>query len=261
MKISFIICYSSTTPMTIFDKKSWPKPNIELDKAILKATNKLLSQIIEIDLYKEILLLDNSGDFKTDIVSDQLKIINTYKEVKKDLEIKNQAQVTAEAYNIGLFNATGNYIIIQHNDTEYLNEYYPTRDFLLDAIDKLNGEKYGYITVDAKPSKSGNPENNFYADCYWFLCNGTFYADHRINVDYKNGDNNHLATITCREKQIKYLHLPGYYEIGLGEHHKMMLKKDYPGLFRSPYNIHTYNGIPFLKHYKGGTGLKRLIRE
>ena len=46
MKISFIICYSSTTPMTIFDKKSWPKPNIELDKAILKATNKLLSQII-----------------------------------------------------------------------------------------------------------------------------------------------------------------------------------------------------------------------
>ena len=36
MKISFIICYSSTWPMTVFDKEAHPEADKELDKKILK---------------------------------------------------------------------------------------------------------------------------------------------------------------------------------------------------------------------------------
>jgi len=45
MKVSYIICYSSTWPMTKFDPTSWQEPDLELDKKILNQTNKLLQQI------------------------------------------------------------------------------------------------------------------------------------------------------------------------------------------------------------------------
>ena len=65
MKVSFIICYSSTKPMTIFDPSSWKKRNSELEEKILLSTNNLIKQILTIPIDKEILLMDNSGDFKT----------------------------------------------------------------------------------------------------------------------------------------------------------------------------------------------------
>ena len=94
MKISFIICYSSTWPMTVFDKEMHPEVDKELDEKILKQTNRLIRQILGFtNLNKEVILIDNSDDFVTDIVSDHLFI---YKGAKVS-EKTNQAKITAEA--------------------------------------------------------------------------------------------------------------------------------------------------------------------
>ena len=77
MKISFIICYSSTWPMSIFDSKSWSEPDLELDKKILDQTNNLIKQILSWKhLNKEVILVDNSDDFISEVVDpEQLRIV------------------------------------------------------------------------------------------------------------------------------------------------------------------------------------------
>ena len=261
MKISFIICYSSTWPMTVFDKECWPEKHIELDKLILQHTNKLIEQILSIDLNLEVILVDNSNDFITNIEDSRLKILNGYENIKETLPKENQASITAKAYDLGVLNSNGDYLVLQHNDTLYLDNYYPMRKLFEDSVALLEEENLEYITIDAKPSKSSDQEDNFYADCYWFLCRKNFYTKHDIKVGWSEGDNNHNATIVCREKKLKFLHLPGYYEIKLGRYYRETLKKHYPGLDRVKNNIHSFNDIPFLVHIKGGTGLKNFIEH
>ena len=41
--------------------------------------------------------------------------------------------------------------------------------------------------------------------------------------------------------------------------YKIHLRRNYPGLSRLDGNVHSFLDIPFLYHYKGGTGLKSLI--
>jgi len=258
MKISFIICYSSTWPMTVFDKEMHPEVDKELDKKILEQTNRLIKQILGFrNLAKEIILVDNSNDFVTDINSDHLFVIKGA-EVTED---NNQAKITAEAYDIGIKRAKGTHLVIQHNDTQYLTDYYPPDELFVDFVKTLDDFRLEYITVDTKPSKSASQEESFYADCYWFLCRADFYTKHDIKVGYLKGDNNHDATITCIKKKLKFLHLPGYYEIGLDMNHHINLRRNYPGLGKLSGNIHTLFNIPFLYHYKGGTGLGNLIHK
>ena len=62
--------------MTVFDKEMHPEVDKELDKKILEQTNRLIKQILGFrNLAKEIILVDNSNDFVTDINSDHLFVI------------------------------------------------------------------------------------------------------------------------------------------------------------------------------------------
>ena len=266
MKVSFIICYSSTWPMTVFDKECWPEPDLALDKKILKQTNNLIKQILGFQgMNKEVILVDNSDDFVCELsgkdADDHLRIIKRRKHYSERIDdTNNQAKVTAEAYNIGLSYVTGTHICIQHNDTQYLTQYYPYGELFVDLDKTLNDFDLEYISIDAKPGKVPNQEGTIYADCYWFFCRHDFYLKNNIDVDYKKGDNNHQATITCIEKDLKFLHLPGFHEVvGLGMNYKIHLRRNYPGLSRLDGNVHSFLDIPFLYHYKGGTGLKSLI--
>ena len=283
MKVSFIICYSSTKPMTIFDPSRWKKRNSKLEEKILLTTNNLIKQILTLPVDKEILLMDNSGDFKTDIVDKDLIItkthgawtdeefkdnINNFSNVKDKFNTKfkqsNQAETTALAYNHGISLATGDYLIISHNDIEYLFDYYSKDEIINDLIAYLENNKLEYITVDKKPRKECSPEGyEFFADCYWFLCRGNFYKKHDIWVDWIRGDNNHLATISCIDKKLPFEHLRGYYEKKSIERHNFgnFIRKKYPELFYSGKNFHIFNNKLFLAHIKGGTGLEKLIKR
>ena len=293
MKVSYIICYSSTWPMTKFDPTSWQESDLELDKKILNQTNKLLQQIYTIPGEKEIILIDNSGDFILELNNKNLKIIEGFGALYKKFEgdknkiklqfneelkifnisdkieyniFKNdQAQITALAYNQGIAAATGDYIIMQHNDTKYLFDDYSKETVIYDAVKMLIENDYEYLSIDKKELKSTNfreynKKVKYCADCYWFLCRRDFFTKHNIWIDWNRGDNNHLATFTCANKNLKYKHLPGFYE-GPSKFES----KFWADYFHSRYNYKT-NGTrfhllynkPFLEHMKGGTGLRKL---
>ena len=296
MKVSFIICYSSTWPMTKFDKKCWPQPDSELDKKILIQTNNLISQINTIPIKKEIILIDNSGDFisphnhknlkilegfgalwkkyngsvkgvKGELTG-QLNILNISDKIEYDITKNDQAQITSLAYNQGIVAATGDYIIMQHNDTKYLFDTYSKETVIWDALKMLMENNYEYLSIDKKRVKNKdfkeyNSKVEYCADCYWFLCKREFFSKHHIWVDWNRGDDNHLATYTCENKNLKYKHLPGFYEGSDNVENKFW--NEY---FRYRYNYET-NGIrfhllynkPFIAHVKGGTGLKKLKRD
>jgi protein tyrosine phosphatase len=77
-------------------------------------------------------------------------------------------------------------------------------------------------------------------------------------VDWIKGDNNHLATITCHDKGLRYLHLPGFYENDETNKWDFFKKYNYN---TNEGNLHTFNNKPFLIHRKGGTGLYRVMEK
>ena len=294
MKVSFIICYSSSWPMTKFDSQSWPQPDKELDKNILTQTNNLIDQINSIPIQKEIILIDNSGDFSSphnhnnlkileglgalwkkyngsvenvkQQLTGQLNILKISDKIEYDITKNDQAQITALAYNQGIVAATGDYIIMQYNDTKYLFDTYSKETVIWDALKMLMENNYEYLSIDKKSVKNKNfKEYNdrveYCADCYWFLCKKEFFTKHFIWIDWNRGDNNHLATYTCQNKNLKYKHLPGFYEGSDNVENKFWYE-----YFRNRYNydtdgirFHLLNNKPFIAHLKGGTGLKKLI--
>ena len=275
MKISFILVYSSVKNMILMDPKSWSSKDRYYNNTILEFTIKVLKQIDSLDINKEIILLDNTGDFPKEFSLPSLKVVpsigawnkkerednkylfNNIKDridvFEKGIKGSSHAEQTALAFEHGIRIALGDYFILQHNDTLYLDEYYKTDILVRDVINTLEENNYEYITVDKKPPKETSPKGiDFFADCYWFLCRKDFYTKHNIWIDWCRGDNNHLATTTCNNKNLKYLHLPGFYETY--ENKKNYYKEQYPDLIG---NVHFFNNIPFLTHIKGGTGLKR----
>ena len=166
----------------------------------------------------------------------------------------NHAKCLAMAYNHGIIESSGDYLVLQHNDTKYLPNF-SMSDMLVELISK----DYEYITIDKKPVKLEElSEYEYFADCYWFLCRRDFYSKHNIWVDWIRGDNNHLATITCKDKGLKYLHLPGYFENY--EHDRSQFNNKY--FFETNVgNVHVLKDRPFLLHRKGGTGLNRIHEE
>jgi hypothetical protein len=291
MKVTFIVVYSSTEPNTIYDPKSWPHRDRELEDVILEGTLSLLNQISTIPIDKEILLMDNSGDFPDDFHCDDLKVVKAYGSwsdiemsenkfifdsiddiIPDKMSNSNATTSTSLAFQHGVILSTGDYIIMQHNDTEYLFDYYDKAEVILDAIELLEKNNYEYITIDKKRIKNKdyiewNDKIEYYADCYWFLCKSDFYKKHNIWVDWTRGDTNHLSTITCVNKGLKFLHLPFFYEgdeILIENDTKQKLiefNSNYPELKTTGKNYHLLNDIPFLAHCKGGTGLRRFLRK
>ena len=289
MKVSFIICYSSTWPMTVFDKISWPEVNKELDSRILKQTNYLLKQIESIPINKEIILLDNSDDFVLERHINDCKVVKSFGSCKSeqeaidlfkpivehykisdkidyDIKWNDQAQITSLAYQHGVYLSTGNYIVQQHNDTEYLFDFYSKESIILDAIKYLEENDYAYLSIDKKAVKECNfPEYNSQvkhcADNYWFLCRQGLYESTNSWIDWLRGDSNHLVTFACENNNLKYKHLPGYYE-----NENKPEQKFWFNYYRLRYNLdnecryHELYNKPFLRHHKGGTGLRSLLK-
>lgn len=283
MKVSFIVVWSSTKNPKNLVVEAYPVDTI-LDDLLLSDTKHLLRQIQSIPVDKEILLMDNSGDFPTDFNLPDLRVIESIQSLSYENDTfrlpwydkipalredsrrliahRNHTAFASLAFQHGLEESTGDYVIMQHNDTEYLFNYYSKDCIIHDTIKHLEDNNLEYITIDAKPPKSSSPKHvKYFADCYWFLCRRNFYDKHQIYIDWEIGDTNYLATVTCTDKNLKFLHLPGFYEgsysRSLNNNHEWRknLSIKYPGLLYNTQNVHTFNDIPFIQHVKGGTGL------
>jgi len=290
MKVSFIIVFSTTQRIQLTVKDETYPNDSELDRLIIKDTKELLTQIQSIPIEKEILLVDNTGDFPSDFYLRDLRVIegiqslfykdkSTYFKWFKKIPIlsektnlndfhANHTAFTSLAYQQGLEQAQGEYVIMQHNDTEYLFDYFAADRIIVDTINYLEQNNLSYLTIDKKPPKQSSPEGiDYFADCYWFLCKRDFYDKNKIYIDWDLGDTNYLATVTCVEKGLSYEHLPGFYEGKIikdsnntAEWKSNLLEK-YPELLPLSVNIHTFKDIPFLLHVKGGTAGGTLTKK
>lgn len=277
MKVSFIIVTSSTKGFAEYDKKSWPEIDKELDERINLFTNSLITQILEFPFDKEVLVLDNTNDFKQTVFSPEVKVLEGFYSLltsgrfTEDLSIPvgdpiplggNHTSDASMNFNMGLKYCTGDYVIMQHNDTRYLFDQYESKSMIEDAIKLLEEENLEYITVDKKPRKNTSPKHvQYFSDCYWFLCRKDFYIKHKIWVDWGRGDTNHLATIHCVDNKLDFLHLPGYYELDSGFEGKAWFAFNETKGFARGLNIHYLNRKPFLYHVKGGTGLRGITKK
>ena len=190
---------------------------------------------------KEIILVDNTNNFPNIkmpnlriikgwqyLSENELKSQNNFDKYKID-NFKNLSMWVSMAYNLGIENAKGDYIILQHNDIHYHNNLIPT------LISTLENDSLEYISVDYKKLSIsgylGNKEtiDNIlddvevgysdggyiktkelgFADCYFFLCKKEFFDDYF--VDWKYGDSNHSA-LKCLNQNKKFLHLGPYYD-------------------------------------------------
>jgi hypothetical protein len=284
MKFSFIIVYASTKHFIQFDPISWKSRDYELEEKITYHTNKLLTQIQSIPIEKEILLMDQTNDFKRDGSMEDLQIIPSYQyyletnnidNFKIDLfigdeyldrtNIKKGDHTTGAsmAYNHGLSLSSGDYIIFQHNDTYYDFDESNKETLFYEFVQYMEDNDYQYLTIDKKPIKNRdyrewNDKIEYYADCYWFMCKPSFYYDNKIWVDWGRGDTNHLATIFCVNNNLKFKHFPGFYE-----YNKEECKYWWWKLQEGNRQVHThiFKEKIFIYHYKGGTGLSSLKRK
>ena len=210
-KVSYILVWADTNSLNRIDPNHYEK-NKKVDDELLKHTLELIQQILEMNPL-EILVMDNEGNFpKQD--NPLIKVIPSYQtydftkerpdwlnkiNIEDYYEDKymNHAKCLAMAYNHGIIESKGEFLILQHNDTKYLPNFK-----VKEMLDELVSNDYEYITIDKKPAKHKEYEKyEYFADCYWFLCRKDFYSKHNIWVDWIRGDNNHLATITCKDKK------------------------------------------------------------
>ena len=267
-RVSYILVWADTNSLNRIDPNYYEK-NKKVDDELLKHTLELIQQILEMNPL-EILVMDNEGNFpKQD--NPLIKVIPSYQtydftkerpdwlnkinidDYYEDKKM-NHAKCLAMAYNHGIIESKGEFLILQHNDTKYLPNFK-----VKEMLDELVSNDYEYITIDKKPAKHKEYEKyEYFADCYWFLCRKDFYSKHNIWVDWIRGDNNHLATITCKDKKLKYLHLPGFFENK--EHDSYDFNKKY-GYNSKDGNVHIFNDKPVIIHRKGGTGLHRVLEE
>ena len=267
-KVSYILVWGDTNSLHRIDPKSYQVKD-DVNLALLQHTHILINQILNQDPH-EILIMDNEGNFPKHH-DNRVKVIPSYQSVgyldgerpawldkinigdKWDDGDFNHTKSVSMAYNHGITEATGDYFILQHNDTLYLNNLVP------DLITKLEKESYAYITIDKKPPKHEEYEKyEYFTDCYWFLCRKDFYSSNDIWVDWKRGDTNHLATITCKDTNQKYLHLPGFFE---NDEHSRQDFNESHGYHYDKGNLHTFEDKPFILHLKGGTGLYRILKD
>jgi len=229
---------------------------------VIKNINNVLANID-----KEILLVDNTHNFPN-ISMPNLKIIKGWQGLdgtsindyinQYDIDyLDNHTMWASMAYNAGIEQAMGDYIILQHNDIFY------HENFIEEMIETMREQELEYITADFKRlSLSGYIANKKeidslvddiefthydggylktkkfgVADAYFFLTKKSFFNDYY--VDWKYGDTNHGATIKCLKENKKFLHLQPFY--------------DNPN-FKTDNRDRTYkwNGKRLCTHLKGG---------
>ena len=252
---------------------NWPNQdlgfNIYNTIQCIKNINKLL------DFDKEIILVDNTNNFPElklpnlkvikgwqYLTEDEIKSKSDFSKYKID-NFKNQSMWASMAYNIGLKEARGEYVILQHNDIHYHNNLIPN------MINLMKNESLEYISADFKKlTISGylgnkevmdNIENDIevsyidggyiktkkigFADCYFFISKKEFFNDYY--VDWAYGDSNHGATIKCLKNKKDFLHLSPFY--------------DNPN-FETKNKLRTYyfDSKKFITHLKGGFSQNKL---
>ena len=273
MKVSIIIPFAALTTkqtghLDNFEETDYDITVLTTIEAIRNINNILKS------IDTEIILVDNTHNFPK-ITLPNLKIVKGWQgyseeELKQqpnfekyNINVFNNSTMWASmAYNVGIEHATGNYIICQHNDLFYHNDY------IKEMIEYLEDTKTEYISADFKkmfisgyvmnkkridsclPIAYKNnvmfsPEDGGYlktknfgvADCYFFLCKKSFFDDYY--VDWGFGDTNHGATVKCLEENKRVYHLNPFY--------------DNPN-FHTPFKYRTYhwNKNDFCTHLKGG---------
>ena len=274
--ISFIVPFSTIEDEKFLNLNEKDTIWSENDSAnIVFSTLKTLKNIESLDCEKEIILVDNSHTWP-EVDLPYVKVVKGWQalpleELKKVDDYMNHKDVEESLSNIGCLtmwvsmafhcgvkHAKGDYIVLQHNDTFYHD------DFINQLVVNLERDELGYISVDNKkvwistylfrkrlldnyiknptflPEDGGYVNTEFgFADAYFFLTRKDFFDNY--DIDWNYGDTNHGATIKCLSEGRKFLHLGPYY--------------DNPNFME--YNedtLHTYfyKDKPFLSHLKGG---------
>lgn len=259
--ISFIIPFAST------DSNLYDWEGVDGSMIIL-STILVIKNINSIYGHRdiEIILVDNTNTFPK-IEMTNLKIVKglqyksenqiTNEEIKKYniLDLSNHTMWASIAFNIGIENSSGDYIILQHNDVFYHN------DLLNSMIKELEFNEYisveskkinlsGYLSnIDTFNKLLKSPEIGYedggyiktkkfgLSDAYFFLCKKEFFDDY--SVDYRYGDTNHGSTIKCLLDNKKFIHLGPYYE-------NPNFKK------QTGHHKYFWKDTPLLTHLKGG---------
>jgi len=246
---------------------------------MIYATTKTIKNINSLKCEKEILLVDNSHTWP-EVDLPNVRVIKGWQalpleELEKIPEFMNHRDIqlsldnfgndtmwASMAFHLGVQEAKGDYVVLQHNDTFY------HQDCIDEMIEQMEEEELEYISVDNKKIWISTyllnkdfldkyikeyslqpvviqPDNGGYiktkkigfADAYFFLSKRKFFDIY--DIDWRYGDTNHGATIYCLENDLKYLHLGPYY--------------DNPN-WETGDTLHTYyyKDEPFLTHLKGG---------
>ena len=272
MKVSIIVPFASLSKeqkghLNTFEETNYDRVVLSTIEAI-RNINKVLKSVDT-----QIILVDNTHNFPN-ITLPNLKIVrgwqayseeelNNIPEFKKyNINVFNNSTMWASmAYNVGIQYATGDYIICQHNDLFYNNDY------IKEMIDYLEKTKTEYISADFKKMfisgytmnqsridsifKKNNINIEFspfdggylktkdfgVSDCYFFLCRKDFFDDYY--VDWGFGDTNHGPTIKCMEEGKRIHHLSPFYD-----------NPNFHTIYKS--RTYTWNDAPFCTHLKGG---------
>jgi hypothetical protein len=256
--ISFIVPFSTLEKdkfLNLNEKENlWEENN---ESNIVYCTIKTLKNINSLKCRKEILLIDNSHTWP-DIDIPNVRVIKGWqaqplKELRKDdrfmnhftfspymelnigidQSLDNAGALTmwvSLAFHLGIQEAKGEYVVLQHNDTFY------HRDCIEEMMEQMEQQELQYISVDNK---------KIWASTY---LNTKDFLDLHLAKDWYYGDTNHGATIYCLFHDLKYLHLGPYY--------------DNPN-WETPNGLHTYHykGKPFLTHLKGGFSENKMSSE
>lgn len=261
--ISFIIPFANTND----NLHNWKSPDSKMiilsTILAIKNINKTLS---DLEYSYEIILVDNTNSFPN-IEIPNLKIVKGL-QYKKDIpkkyitkykidNLESQSMWASMAYNIGIENAKGDYIILQHNDIYYHTNMIPS------LIEILERDSLGYISADYKKLtlsgylgnkekidniiddiEVGYSDGGFvktkrlgFSDCYFFLCKKEFFDNYYVDWDY--GDSNHGATIKCLDEGIDFLHIGPYYD-----------NPNFPT--HNSKRTYTFKNKDFITHLKGG---------
>ena len=267
-KISFIIPFSCVDTNGTYNLPHWEISR--RDKLILTTIEVIRNITRKVKYEHEIILVDNTNNFPN-IVYPNLKIVKgiqylSPEEIIADTKysrynidnFNNQSMWAAMAFNIGIEHAEGDYIVLQHNDVFYREDYFGDLIKLLDKYEYISADSKkisleGYLgnkklfdnlikEVKVRPEAGGYLETEQgLADAYFFICKKDFFDDYFVEWSY--GDTNHGATIKCLKQDKPYLHLKPFfdnpnYNLKNGEN-----RTDRTYLFRH---------YKFLTHLKGG---------
>lgn len=266
--ISFIIPFSCVDDQSDYNLPSWKKSN--KDRIVLTTIEVIKNIKKKIQQDFEIVLVDNTNNFPSlnlpylNIVKgiqyldpDEIKANPKFSKYKID-NFNNQSMWAAMAYNIGVEASKGDYIVLQHNDIFYREDFMKELIAMLDdyayvSADSKKISLEGYLAerdtfkellkhINIKPEAGGYVDTDIgLADAYFFLTKREFFKDYF--VDWKYGDTNHGATIKCIRENKRFVHLEPYFDNP---------NFDVKSESFEDHRTYLYRHYSFLTHLKGG---------